>query len=234
MHYLNCHRNDWSFRMTFAVKLRYSCHRFSSLSPLSASIHFVNYPNLSGLPCDLISIELILEQTRRSQLTHSRNIMDCSSIYTVAVQLVGDYVDYSSVTIPRHKAANCCKRYNTVRFCLTKLKCNRTTSEETHPHILLLQIVGCITLIILIGMEILDKGRILNKRLISEMLHIKRQKNSLNLQTDTEYLDETYNAIIYTTYKHPLHKETYYWPYYLFVCYWWQQNGILYWRYLNS
>ncbi|XP_018353058.1 PREDICTED: uncharacterized protein LOC108754896, partial [Trachymyrmex septentrionalis] len=34
------------------------------------------------------------------------------------------------------------------------------------------------------------------KRLISEMLHIKKQKNSLNLQTDTEGLNKAYLAII--------------------------------------
>jgi len=31
-----------------------------------------------------------------------------------------------------------------------------------------------------------------NKRLISEMLHIKEQKNSINLQKDTELLDKSY------------------------------------------
>jgi len=40
------------------------------------------------------------------------------------------------------------------------------------------------------SIEILDKERILSKRLISETIHIKRQKNSLNLQSDTECLDD--------------------------------------------
>jgi len=35
----------------------------------------------------------------------------------------------------------------------------------------------------------LNKERYLPKRLFSEMLHIKRQKKLLNLQSDTEYLD---------------------------------------------
>jgi len=39
------------------------------------------------------------------------------------------------------------------------------------------------------NMEILDKERYLSKRLISEMLYITRQNNSLiNLQSDTEFL----------------------------------------------
>jgi len=44
--------------------------------------------------------------------------------------------------------------------------------------------------------EILDRERYVTKRLISEMLHIKRQKNSLNLQTDTDCLDEGIVAIL--------------------------------------
>jgi len=38
------------------------------------------------------------------------------------------------------------------------------------------------------NVEILDRERFLSKRLISEMIYIKRQKNSLNLQSDTEHL----------------------------------------------
>jgi len=44
--------------------------------------------------------------------------------------------------------------------------------------------------------EILDVERYYHKRLVSEMLHIKRQKNGLNLQTDTECLDREYTFII--------------------------------------
>jgi len=40
------------------------------------------------------------------------------------------------------------------------------------------------------NVEILDKEQFLSKRLISEMIYIKRQKNSLNLQSDTECLDD--------------------------------------------
>ncbi|XP_018365761.1 PREDICTED: uncharacterized protein LOC108762979 [Trachymyrmex cornetzi] len=46
------------------------------------------------------------------------------------------------------------------------------------------------------GIEILDEERILNKRLTSEMIHIKRQKNSLNLQTDTERLNSAYECLL--------------------------------------
>jgi len=40
--------------------------------------------------------------------------------------------------------------------------------------------------------HILDQEPYLNKRLISEMLFIKRQRNGLNFQTDTERLPEIY------------------------------------------
>lgn len=43
---------------------------------------------------------------------------------------------------------------------------------------------------------ILDTEKHYNKRLISEMIHIKRQVNSLNLQTDTECLPSVYDNII--------------------------------------
>jgi len=45
------------------------------------------------------------------------------------------------------------------------------------------------------NVTILDKEKFLMKRLISEMLHIKRQ-SSLNLQSDTEYLHHAYVAIL--------------------------------------
>jgi hypothetical protein len=44
--------------------------------------------------------------------------------------------------------------------------------------------------------KILDQEPSLNKRLISEMIFIKRQKEGLNLQTDTENLPETYISVI--------------------------------------
>jgi len=39
-----------------------------------------------------------------------------------------------------------------------------------------------------IALEILDREQFLSKHLISEMIYIKRQNNSLNLQSDTECL----------------------------------------------
>ncbi|XP_025262217.1 uncharacterized protein LOC112637212 [Camponotus floridanus] len=44
--------------------------------------------------------------------------------------------------------------------------------------------------------QVLDETSFYNKRLISEMLFIKRQKNGLNLQTDTESLPSLYHDII--------------------------------------
>ena len=46
------------------------------------------------------------------------------------------------------------------------------------------------------NVKILDEEPILRKRLLSEMICIKRQKNSLNLQTDTECLDYGFANIV--------------------------------------
>jgi len=46
------------------------------------------------------------------------------------------------------------------------------------------------------NVEILDQERFLTRRLISEMIHIKRQNNSLNLQSDTENLDDGIISIL--------------------------------------
>jgi len=44
--------------------------------------------------------------------------------------------------------------------------------------------------------EILDEEIRYNKRIISEMIHIKKQSHSLNLQQDTDSLDSIYFDII--------------------------------------
>ena len=44
--------------------------------------------------------------------------------------------------------------------------------------------------------EILDTERIYQRRLISEMINIKMQKNAINLMTDTELLDQIYTSLI--------------------------------------
>ena len=46
------------------------------------------------------------------------------------------------------------------------------------------------------NIEILDEKRYFNKRLISEIIDIKRQTNGLNLQKDIDSLDRTYNDIL--------------------------------------
>ena len=45
-------------------------------------------------------------------------------------------------------------------------------------------------------MEVLDREPVLNKRLTSEMIFIKRQKNSLNLQSDTDNLNAVYLPLL--------------------------------------
>jgi len=46
------------------------------------------------------------------------------------------------------------------------------------------------------NVEILEKKHYLSKRLISEMLHITRQNNSLNLQSDTEFLHHAWVSVL--------------------------------------
>lgn len=46
------------------------------------------------------------------------------------------------------------------------------------------------------NIKILDREIGYNKRLISEMLHIKSQNNSLNKQEDTEFLPESYLPLL--------------------------------------
>jgi len=46
------------------------------------------------------------------------------------------------------------------------------------------------------NLEILDKEKYYHKRLISEMINIKSQKNSLNMQSDTELLQQSYIEIL--------------------------------------
>jgi len=42
------------------------------------------------------------------------------------------------------------------------------------------------------NVKILDTESNYNKRLVSEMLHIKEQKRGINSQKDTEFLNESY------------------------------------------
>jgi len=49
------------------------------------------------------------------------------------------------------------------------------------------------------NVQILDEEKNYNKRLISEMIFIKKQKSGLNAQTDTELLDPIYNDIFSLT-----------------------------------
>jgi len=46
------------------------------------------------------------------------------------------------------------------------------------------------------GVEILDTEHKYHKRIISEMIHIREQKNGINLQTDSESLDDKYTVIL--------------------------------------
>jgi len=46
------------------------------------------------------------------------------------------------------------------------------------------------------SVEVLDEERNYKKRLIFEMIHIKKQKVGLNSQNDTELLDPVYNDFI--------------------------------------
>jgi len=46
------------------------------------------------------------------------------------------------------------------------------------------------------NIKILDTKSNYNKKLILEMLHIKKQVNGINSQKDTEFLDESYSCLL--------------------------------------
>jgi len=46
------------------------------------------------------------------------------------------------------------------------------------------------------GVRVLDEEMNYKKRLISEMIHIKKQKHGLNSQNDDELLDPIYNNLL--------------------------------------
>jgi len=46
------------------------------------------------------------------------------------------------------------------------------------------------------NVKIIDSERFLGKHLILEMIFIKKQKNSINLQSDTEHLDDAYTGCL--------------------------------------
>lgn len=46
------------------------------------------------------------------------------------------------------------------------------------------------------NVQILDNERFLAKRLISEMIYIRLQSNSLNLQSDTDFLHHAYSSLL--------------------------------------
>jgi len=48
------------------------------------------------------------------------------------------------------------------------------------------------------NVEILDEEINYKKRLVSEMIFIKKQKRGLNLQSDTDLLDPIYNDLLHT------------------------------------
>jgi len=50
------------------------------------------------------------------------------------------------------------------------------------------------------NVRVLDEEINYNKRLISEMIYIKKQKKGLNAQTDTELLDPIYNDLIHSSF----------------------------------
>jgi len=72
----------------------------------------------------------------------------------------------------------------------------KVISEETRIRAPLLLNTAWNFRTILTGIEILDEEIHYNKRIISEMVHIKKQSYSLNLQRNTDSLDSIYFDII--------------------------------------
>ena len=111
-----------------------------------------------------------LPHVSHSNVVYKINYNDCNASY------VGQTGRQLNTRIKEHK--NHINRNSTVKSVITEHKINFQHDFDWD------------------NIEILDHEPFYHKRLVSEMLHIKRQKNSINLQTDTEGLHQSYNIAI--------------------------------------
>ena len=130
----------------------------------------VSYFSLNKLNNLIKTHKDVLPHTSHSNVIYKINCNNCDASY------VGQTGRQLNTRIKEHK--NHIKRNNPTKSVITEHRINLQHDFDWD------------------NITILDHEPIYHKRLISEMLYIKRQKNSLNLQTDTEGLHQSYFTAI--------------------------------------
>ena len=111
-----------------------------------------------------------LSHTSHSNIVYKINCNDCNASY------VGQTGRQLNTRIKEHR--NHINRNTSTKSVITEHKINFQHEFDWD------------------NIEILDHEPNYHKRLVSEMIHIKRQKNSINMQTDTESLHQSYFNVI--------------------------------------
>jgi len=112
----------------------------------------------------------VLPTSSRSNVVYRINCLDCEASY------VGQTKRCLKVRLNEHR--NHIKRNTTHNSVITEHKLEFKHEFDWE------------------NIKILDEERILNKRLISEMIYIKKQQQGLNAQSDTILLDPIYNELL--------------------------------------
>jgi len=112
----------------------------------------------------------VLPTSSRSNVVYQINCLDCEASY------VGQTKRCFKVRLSEHR--NHIKRNTTHNSVITEHKLEFKHEFDWE------------------NIKILDEERILNKRLISEMIYIKKQQQGLNAQSDTILLDPIYNELL--------------------------------------
>jgi len=115
----------------------------------------------------------VLPVLSRSNVVYKINCSDCDASY------VGQTERTLNTRVNEHKSHI---RRNTTQFSVITDHKQKSKHEFDWDNV-----------------KILDVESNCNKRLISEMIHIKKQKDGLNAQTDTALLDPIYNDLFSTT-----------------------------------
>jgi len=96
--------------------------------------------------------------------------------------------------------SNCTASYvgQTKRQMKTRIRehCNNIKLDESKHSVISEHILNFKHKFDWDNVKVLDREPNWYKRLISEMLHIKEQKNGINLQKDTELLNESYFGLL--------------------------------------
>ena len=160
-----------SVRMKLSLGLRFHTFRFTRINLenlIKTTSGFPFSPNKMG---KYIKVQKdICPHTSKSNVLYKISCNNCDASY------VGQTGRQLKIRITEYR--NHIRHKTSVRSVITehKLQCNHDFQWD--------------------NIKILDEEPCYRKRLISEMFYIKKQKNSLNLQTNTEGLHKAYLPIV--------------------------------------